>query len=542
MSYQVLARKYRPQTFEDVVGQEAVVTTLKNAIASQRLHHAYLFAGARGIGKTSLARIFAKALNCEKGPTPTPCNQCSLCREITDGTSLDVQEIDGASNTSVDDVRELRERLKYLPAGARYKIFIIDEVHMLSGSAFNALLKTLEEPPPHVIFLFATTEIHKIPATILSRCQRFDLRRIPTERILAQLQAICEREKVKPDPDALLLIAREAEGSLRDAQSLLDQSIAYAAGDLNAERISSMLGLVNTGSIHRITDAVLRREASRALDVAQEIFEKGHDLKQFAIQWLNHWKNLLIYKATSSEQTLKDFTEAERVEAVRQSGLTDLTVLDVGFNLLQRGGEEIARSEFPKMILDVLVVRLAHASELADLGRILEDLKTGGAPTAKAPETSGRSSPAAAPTATPAPPSDPKPSPAPSSALGTETETPFSEDSVKEFLKHVSSKRPQVGSLLSHVRAFSLSEKRVILNTDPGSLWMDLLSERKALLEEMAAEFFGRPLQVLIQEKTVTSNPQAGSARPAEGGKGDLDSVVDSALNILNAKLEEVNP
>ncbi|MFO1518812.1 MAG: DNA polymerase III subunit gamma/tau [bacterium] len=532
MSYQVLARKYRPQTFDEVVGQEAVVATLKNAIASNRLHHAYLFAGARGIGKTSLARIFAKAINCEKGPTAAPCNQCSLCKEITEGTSLDVHEIDGASNTSVEDVRELREGLKYLPAAARKKIYIIDEVHMLSGSAFNALLKTLEEPPPHVLFFFATTEVHKIPATILSRCQRFDLRRIPSEQLLAQLTKICEREKIKPDTDALLMIGREAEGSLRDAQSLLDQAIAYSGGNLNAALVSSMLGLVNTSHVHQITEAVLNGETQKALQTAQEIYEKGHDLKQFAIQWLTHWRHLFIYRTTGSDKALPDLTETERTEVRKKADQASVTVLDIGFHYLHRGVEEIARSEFPKILLDVLVVRLSNASELKGLQQILEQLQNPNAlsaPTAPAAAARPNPSPVSEAKESVSRPSSPVQSPAASPAGG----------SLKAFIQHVMSKRPQVGSLLGHVKASGRLDDVLLLQLEPGGIWFDMLKDRQAQLEEMAQEFFGKKMRVVIQDTPLPEGQ--GEVMEMAASKKGSDPIVNSALNILNARIEEVN-
>ncbi len=507
MSYQVLARKYRPQNFEEVVGQEAVVATLKNAITAKRLHHAYLFSGARGIGKTSLARIFAKAINCEKGPAPIPCNQCTFCREITEGNCLDVHEIDGASNTSVEDVRELREGLKFLPAAARDKIYIIDEVHMLSTSAFNALLKTLEEPPPHVIFLFATTEVHKIPATILSRCQRFDLRRIPLPQILTQLQAICEREKVKAMEDVLLLLAREGEGSLRDAQSLLDQAIAYSGGQLSVETISSMLGLVDTTTLYQLTEAVIQGETEKALLCANEVYEKGHDLKQFAIQWLEHWRNLFVYKSTQSDKTLQGFTEAEKEIVFEQSKKVSVSTLDVGFYLLQRGIEEIARSEFPQFILEALTIRLSHASELVNIREVVEQLKGNWV----------------------------SPSPVKAQAKSPAISSP---PLLKKFIEQVASKRPQLGSLLDHVKKFSICEDKIYLQTDPQGIWLDMLRERKPQLEEMATEFFGKGYPIVIQGEALPLGGTVEVARPEE--KLLLDPLVHSALHILDAKIEEV--
>src|SRR3989338_6752580 len=259
MTYQVLARKYRPQTFSEVIGQEHITSTLQNSLTSKRIHHAYLFTGARGIGKTTVARLLAKALNCEVSSAIEPCNQCRSCQDITSGSSLDVQEIDGASNTGVDDVREIRDRVQYLPSSGKYKIYIIDEVHMLSTNAFNALLKTLEEPPAHVVFVFATTEVHKIPQTILSRCQRFDFRRIALKQIADHLNKICGEENYTADAAALWLIARQGDGSMRDSLSLLDHVISFTNGKLTEAEVSQVLGLTERSLVYEIFQNILNR-------------------------------------------------------------------------------------------------------------------------------------------------------------------------------------------------------------------------------------------------------------------------------------------
>lgn len=528
--YQVIARKYRPQNFDTVVGQEAVVTTLRNAIASHRLHHAYLFAGARGIGKTSLARIFAKAINCEKGPTIQPCNECSQCKEITQGTSLDVQEIDGASNNSVEEVREIRERLKFLPVSAKNKIYIIDEVHMLSTAAFNALLKTLEEPPPNVIFLFATTEVHKIPATILSRCQRFDLRRIPSEPLLETLRSICELEKAIPNPDSLLLIARESGGSMRDAQSLLDQAIAFTGAKLGFEEVSSMLGLSNTQDILEITEAVLKGETSRALTCAQAIYEKGHDIKQLSAQWLNHWRNLLIFASTQSSEFLKDLTEYEKSSVKVQSAFTDLPAFDLGFHLLHRATEEIARSEFPKILLDVLVVRLSNLREMEKMSEVIEEIR------GKSPALANSAPAQAAPRII----SSSSASPSTSSSLKAAAK-PAIDASLVNFIQHVSSKRPQIASLLNHLSNSGLVADKVFLQFEKGGIWMEILAEKKELLETMAKEFFGKKMQVLIQDSPLPDLPGMEQRKNTPRENPTVSPIVDSAIQILNAKIEEVD-
>jgi DNA polymerase-3 subunit gamma/tau len=304
LAYQVLARRWRPQKFEDVVGQDHVVRTLQNAISSGRIAHAYLFTGVRGVGKTSIARILAKALNCEKGPTPTPDNSCSICNEITAGTSVDVLEIDGASNTGVDDVRELRENVRYMPQSSRYKIYIIDEVHMLSNAAFNALLKTLEEPPPHIIFIFATTEPQKIPATILSRCQRFDFKRIPREKILESLKQISISEGVTIEESDLRLIAREAEGSMRDALSLLDQVISFAGKMVPKGEVQKALGIIDRTWVTEMAQGIIDRDSARALEVLAKGYEHGYDLKQMLKDLIAHFRNMAITRAVANPTRL----------------------------------------------------------------------------------------------------------------------------------------------------------------------------------------------------------------------------------------------
>src|SRR5437667_283220 len=301
VSYEVFARKYRPQTFDDLVGQAHVSRTLKNAVAQNRLAHAYLFVGPRGVGKTSTARILAKSLNCVKGPTVTPCGVCDNCKEIAAGNSLDVIEIDGASNNSVEDVRQLRDNVRYAPAKGRYKIYLIDEVHMLSAAAFNALLKTLEEPPAHVKFIFATTEPQKVLPTILSRCQRFDLHRIPANLIAQHLQFIAGKEKINLPPAAAHAIARGAEGGLRDAESMLDQLVAFCGEKIAEKDVLSVFGLVAHDKLAALTDAILDGETNAALTVVKELDEVGKDLQRLLADLLDHYRNLLVLSLGGGE-------------------------------------------------------------------------------------------------------------------------------------------------------------------------------------------------------------------------------------------------
>ena len=297
MNYEVFARKYRPQTFDDLVGQTHVSRTLKNAVAQNRLAHAYLFVGPRGVGKTSTARILAKSLNCINGPTITPCGVCDNCREIAGGNSLDVIEIDGASNNSVEDVRQLRENVRYAPAKGRYKIYLIDEVHMLSSAAFNALLKTLEEPPEHVKFIFATTEPQKVLATILSRCQRFDLHRIPANLIAQHLQFIAKKEKITLQPAAAHAIARGAEGGLRDAESMLDQLVAFCGEKIAESDVLNVFGFTSEQTVSDLTGRILRGETPEAIDLLHEQCEAGKDMMRLMADLIAYLRDLLVFKA-----------------------------------------------------------------------------------------------------------------------------------------------------------------------------------------------------------------------------------------------------
>ena len=316
MAYTVFARKYRPQTFDDLAGQEHVARTLSNAIGSERVAHAFLFTGVRGVGKTTTARILAKALNCEQGPTATPCNVCDSCKEITAGVDMDVQEIDGASNNSVEDVRRLQESLPFRPARDRFKVVIVDEVHMLSTGAFNAFLKTLEEPPSHVKFIFATTESHKVPVTIRSRCQRYDFRLIPQAVIAERVRRILGEEGVDADDDAVALVAREAAGSMRDALTLLDQLVAFGGQRLVGGEVARHLGIAGRGAIQSVVADVLRGEAGRVLEQLHEALDQGADPIHFTRQTLQLLRDLVVLRVTRDDSALVDLVAEER-EAAR---------------------------------------------------------------------------------------------------------------------------------------------------------------------------------------------------------------------------------
>jgi len=319
MTYIVLARRYRPQQFSDIIGQEHVSQTLSNTIETGRIAHSFIFAGPRGVGKTTTARILAKALNCEKGPIVNPCNECSNCKSITIGNSLDVLEIDGASNRGIDEIRNLRENIRFTPSQGKYRIYIIDEVHMLTKEAFNALLKTLEEPPQHALFIFATTEIHRVPATILSRCQRFDFKRIPTKTIIEHLQNICESEKIKIETDALLAIAKKADGSMRDSQSILDQIISYTGDNITSEQVTGALGLISQDIFFELSDNITEGDLKELLLLCKKVISEGYDLGEFLVGFEEHLRNILITK------TLGNVDLIEVSEQYKEKYLQDST-------------------------------------------------------------------------------------------------------------------------------------------------------------------------------------------------------------------------
>src|SRR5690349_3120073 len=309
MDYQVSARKYRPRTFDDVIGQPHVVQTLVNSITTKRIAHAYLFSGTRGGGKTTVARILAKALNCEQGPTGTPCATCVNCQEIAQGTSVDVVEIDGASNTSVDDVREIRENVKFMPFKGTYRVYIIAEVHMLSNSAFNALLKTLEEPPPHVVFIFATTEIHKIPATILSRCQHYNFRRIARTEIIERLRHVATQDRLMLEERSFVALARASEGSMRDALSLLDQAVAYGGKAISHADLEALLGAIPQELLRAMIQAIVAQDSPAALTSLANLLDGGHDLRPFCAEVVEHIRNLLVAAVVPGTAELRSLIE-----------------------------------------------------------------------------------------------------------------------------------------------------------------------------------------------------------------------------------------
>jgi DNA polymerase-3 subunit gamma/tau len=377
MTYIVLARKWRPMTFEDVVGQDHVTQILMNALKNKRIAHAYIFAGPRGVGKTTTARLLAKAVNCEVQPAVNPCNKCASCKSITDGHSMDVIEIDGASNRGIDEIRNLRENIRFAPASSNYKIYIIDEVHMLTKEAFNALLKTLEEPPSHAIFIFATTEIHKVPLTILSRCQRFDFKRIALKKIQDLLQTIVKAEKIKIEKEALFLISRKADGSMRDAESILDQMISFGSGKLNAEMVRQTLGLIDQEIYFNFTDLLKEHQTEKILEYASQINTTGHDLVDYLHGLQEHFRNILLAK---SEETSKIIDASDLYKDRYQETAKNFDEKDIihFVQILLNAEPNLKYSTFPELNLEMVLLKIAFkpsSSHLEELIAFIEKVK-----------------------------------------------------------------------------------------------------------------------------------------------------------------------
>lgn len=374
--YLPISRKYRPQNFEDIVGQEHITTTLVNAIKMDKVAHAYVFSGTRGVGKTTTARVFSKALNCEKGPTDKPCNKCTSCLEITSGSSLDVLEIDGASNRGIDEIRNLRENVKLKPMSGKYKIYIIDEVHMLTPEAFNALLKTLEEPPPHVKFIFATTRPYKIPPTILSRCQRFDFHMMANEKIVECLSSIARLEKINVDDEALPLIAKKSEGSMRDAQVMLDQIASYSKGKITSEDAAGMLGIIQEEHILNISRAVLESDSALLLHSLNELVNSGRDAAFVATSLIEHYRDMLVFKSSGKTASLPGIKKSNEKDFSDICGKYSLEEMFYIIYTLSNALDFMNRTSLGRIPLEVALIKISRREKLMPIKDVLNMLNT----------------------------------------------------------------------------------------------------------------------------------------------------------------------
>lgn len=493
--YLALARKYRPQTFEEVIGQDAVLNTLKNAIKKDRVHHAYLFCGARGVGKTSMARMLAKCLNCETGPTAAPCQKCTSCVGITKGSSLDVIEIDAASNTGVDNIRELREQVKYMPQEGHYKIYIIDEVHMLSNSAFNALLKTLEEPPAHVKFILATTEPHDIPITILSRCQRYDFRKLPVDLLSTHLQKILEQENVKAEKEAVRLIAECARGSVRDALSLLDQAIAFDNEELKEADVRSLLGLGERQLIQDIFKALVSQGLEEALKGLNELDTLGIDLKFFTEELIQAYRNLILLTSTGKLPSDVSPSEKEFYQSLQDK--LEISILLAQYQILFQGSKEIAYADFQKVALEMTFVKIVHASEMVGLVSLVAELKNRSSKGGGGVRPKTASGPAPRPQASDGQKKKPEITRNPQEIQRVTISYPKDwYDMVKWFSKVKASLAGWLGDAVP----ISFSSDKIEVSYAADSPAKKVMIERRTMIEELLQKHFGRRIEFLISD------------------------------------------
>jgi DNA polymerase-3 subunit gamma/tau len=546
MSYLVLARKWRPQSFEDVAGQNHITRTLQNAIRANRIAHAYLFTGVRGVGKTTAARILAKALNCETGPTPTPCNQCSHCEEITNGKSIDVLEIDGASNRGIDEVRQIIENVRYQPANSRFKVYIIDEVHQVTKDAFNALLKTLEEPPPSVKFILATTEPHRLPETILSRCQRYDFRRIALREIVERLSEIAKEEGLSITAGALVLLAREADGSMRDAQSLLEQVLASAGSGsaVSEQSLQEVLGLGERRALYDLSSAVIAGDAARCLELIAVIASEGRDLCRLSRDLVEHFRNLMVARLMNQDLArgsadLLDLPDQEIADLTAQAKDLSIEMLLDYFDFMCAGDDEVARSANPRFVLEALMVKLATLPKTLPVNELLERLerlekKLTGRPMSF--ETSAKAAPA--PGAVPPQRVNKEPAPVANPVFAGDKEQIW-----RDFVSTVRKQKPVIASHLDQANVLELVPGRLSVGVGERLKLSSLQDgENLAALKNIAGSFFSADTTIevkLVAERPAGKEPATDSAGGASAA-AERSEMVNEAVRIFGGTVRSV--
>jgi len=566
MAYEVIARKWRPRQFQDVVGQDHVIQTLTNAIRMNRVAHAYLFVGPRGIGKTSIARIFAKALNCKDCVTPTPCDHCDACNEITAGSSLDVHELDAASNRGIDEIRALRDTIKYMPT-QRFKIYIIDEVHMLTMEAFNALLKTLEEPPAHIKFFMATTEPQKIPATILSRCQRFDLRRIPAGLLIERLRLIAQSEGVTIDDDAVLAVARAAEGGLRDAESALDQLISFQGKDIHEQDVLAVFGLVSRQTLETLSTALLQGDIAGVIQQVEALDKNGKDMQRLLQELLEHIRNLLVYLQAGVGLAALDLTPVQVAVLKAQAALTHVDRLLRITDILMETMDRLPYALSKKTLLETALIRCSRAAVVVSLDEILrriEELKHSlddgnGAPRAPAPEV--RPAAIAAPAIAVASP--------PAQSIAQPKGAGPGGDELAHLIKMWPELVEKVGKAVALAKGCLLDARPVAVVGDRVTIGFDPefaarmeqagLPRTRAALQKNLDDVLHRSITVdfkLLAERAAPAETESvetlqrptGAARPQPAGKPSLqqkqkwfkDPAVQKTMDMFNGDIKEV--
>jgi len=557
MSYIVFARKYRPQAFDDIIGQSHITTTLKNAISQDRVAHAYLFAGPRGVGKTTTARIFAKALNCEKGPTPTPCNKCPSCEEITQGTSLDILEIDGASNRGIDEIRNLRENVKFAASKGRFKVYIIDEVHMLTPEAFNALLKTLEEPPPHVKFIFATTQAHKVPQTILSRCQRFDFRRIPSREILGNLKKIAGNEGLKIDDDALSLIAKYSDGGMRDAQVTLDQVTSFAKDKIDVRDVSGLLGLVDDEILFGLAAAISEKDPVSGLETIDRLINEGKDVTQVVLGLIEHFRNLSIVKISKALDSLID-TSPEKIK-LYEAQSRKFTIEEILYVIytLSNTIDFMRKTNLTRIPLEAAMVKLARSGSALPLDEVMKRLD--GLGQIRAPLEPRNTKPLTEIPAQ-APRVEAKGNPA-ANVAGARNPADFNGllNSWNNVINYIMPKKISVASYLQEGRPVSLESNTLTIGFPKALLFhKEVLesAENRRLIEESVKEVLGLDLKAVFT-LTEAANGMRQSGNGGDAGdanafpddlteeaavKKEIDPIVKAALDVFGGDIAKERP